>query len=240
MNISELAKFRGGVGVDTISELSSASGVTVDGVLLKDGIVTAASGVSTSTITESASGSGVTVDGVLLKDSAVSAASGVSTNTITEYYSGSGVTIDSLLIKDGAISATAITGRNDGALPSSGKIGELASGIAAVALNTSTFTTMSTITLGAGEWDLSFVCHLPASASAIEVLVGIATSSNTNTGHTLGFNALASPVTATTDGSISVPRVPISASGTVTYYLTGKSFGGAVTPPSTWYARRVG
>jgi len=39
MNISELAKFRGGVSVDTISELTSASGVTIDGVLLKDGFV---------------------------------------------------------------------------------------------------------------------------------------------------------------------------------------------------------
>ena len=77
MNISELAKFRGGVSVDTISELSSASGVTADGVILKDSGVTAASGVSTNTITEYASGSGVTIDGVLLKDSGVTAASGV-------------------------------------------------------------------------------------------------------------------------------------------------------------------
>lgn len=37
MNISELSKFRGGVSVDTISELTSASGVTIDGMLIKDG-----------------------------------------------------------------------------------------------------------------------------------------------------------------------------------------------------------
>jgi hypothetical protein len=36
MNISELAKFRGGVSADTISELTSASGVTIDGLLIKD------------------------------------------------------------------------------------------------------------------------------------------------------------------------------------------------------------
>lgn len=41
MNIAELSKFRGGVSVDTISELTSASGVTVDGVVLKDATVTA-------------------------------------------------------------------------------------------------------------------------------------------------------------------------------------------------------
>jgi hypothetical protein len=37
MNIAELSKFRGGVSVDTISELTSASGVTIDGMLIKDG-----------------------------------------------------------------------------------------------------------------------------------------------------------------------------------------------------------
>jgi len=71
MNISELAKFRGGVSVDTITELTSASGVTIDGILLKDSSVTATSRVSTSTITESASGSGVTIDGILLKDNVI-------------------------------------------------------------------------------------------------------------------------------------------------------------------------
>lgn len=71
MNIAELSKFRGGVSVDTISELTSASGVTVDGVLFKDSAVSAASGVSTNTITEYASGSGVTIDGILLKDNVI-------------------------------------------------------------------------------------------------------------------------------------------------------------------------
>jgi hypothetical protein len=68
MNISELSKFRGGVSVDTINELTSASGVTADGVLLKDAAVTATGGVTTPTISEAVSGSGVTVDGVLLRD----------------------------------------------------------------------------------------------------------------------------------------------------------------------------
>jgi hypothetical protein len=44
MNIGELAKFRGGVSVDTISELTSASGVTIDETLLKDGGVTLKTG----------------------------------------------------------------------------------------------------------------------------------------------------------------------------------------------------
>jgi hypothetical protein len=76
MNIGELAKFRGGASVDTISELTSASGVTVDGTLLKDGGVTASGTVSVNTITEFASGSGVTIDETLLKDGGVTLKTG--------------------------------------------------------------------------------------------------------------------------------------------------------------------
>jgi len=104
------------VSVDTINELTSASGVTADGVLLKDAAVTATGGVTTPTISEAASGSGVTVDGVLLKDSNVNA-SGVTaetvtatgnmvTDTILERTSAAGVTIDGVLLKDGGITAT--------------------------------------------------------------------------------------------------------------------------------------
>ena len=48
--------------VDTISEKTTASGVTIDGVKLKD------NAVETNTISEGTSGSGVTIDSVLLKD----------------------------------------------------------------------------------------------------------------------------------------------------------------------------
>ncbi len=40
-SIGEIAKFRTSIQVDTINEFTSASGVTVDGVILKDGTVTA-------------------------------------------------------------------------------------------------------------------------------------------------------------------------------------------------------
>ena len=48
--------------VDTISEKTSANGVVIDGVKLKD------NAVETNTISEGTSGSGVTIDSVLLKD----------------------------------------------------------------------------------------------------------------------------------------------------------------------------
>jgi hypothetical protein len=60
MNIGELAKFRGGVSVDTISEATSGSGVTIDSVLLKDGNVTAsASGTVTTTYIQAADAQGL-------------------------------------------------------------------------------------------------------------------------------------------------------------------------------------
>ena len=51
--------------VNTISESTSGSGVTIDGVKLKDNIV------ETDTINEKTSTSGVTIDGVLIKDGLV-------------------------------------------------------------------------------------------------------------------------------------------------------------------------
>ncbi len=51
--------------VNTISESTSGSGVTIDGVKLKDNIV------ETDTINEKTSAAGVTIDGVLIKDGLV-------------------------------------------------------------------------------------------------------------------------------------------------------------------------
>lgn len=74
----------------------SATGVTIDGVLLKD------AQVNTDQINESpGSGLGVTVDGVLLKDSQVN------TDQINEKTSATGVTIDGVLLKDGKVNSLA-------------------------------------------------------------------------------------------------------------------------------------
>jgi len=50
------------LNVDTINEQTSANGVTIDGVKLKDNVVL------TDTISEKTSAAGVTIDGVLIKD----------------------------------------------------------------------------------------------------------------------------------------------------------------------------
>jgi hypothetical protein len=79
------------MSVDVISEKTAGSGITVDGVLLKDGEV------NVDHIVERNSAHGVDVDGVLLKDSQVN------TDQINEKTSATGVTIDSVLLKDGSV-----------------------------------------------------------------------------------------------------------------------------------------
>lgn len=70
-------KFNAGVLVDEIAEATAGTGVTIDGVLLKDGAIAACETTATDTIAEASAGSGVTVDGVLLKDGAVTATGAV-------------------------------------------------------------------------------------------------------------------------------------------------------------------
>jgi hypothetical protein len=96
--ITGVKTFANGLATDTISEETSAAGVTIDGVLLKD------SQVTTDQINEKTSAAGVTIDGVLLKDSQVT------TDQINEKTSAAGVTIDSVLLKDGTVKATTTIG----------------------------------------------------------------------------------------------------------------------------------
>jgi hypothetical protein len=90
------------VSTDTINEITTGSGVTVEGVLLKDSIV------SVDTINEQSINTGVTIDGVLLKDSIVS------TDTINEQSTGVGVTIDGVLLKDSIVSTDTINEQSTG------------------------------------------------------------------------------------------------------------------------------
>lgn len=76
---------------DVISEVTTGAGVTVDGVLHKDGEI------STDVINETNPGSGVTIDGVLLKDNIVNV------DVINEKTTNQGVTIDGVVLKDSGI-----------------------------------------------------------------------------------------------------------------------------------------
>ncbi len=60
---------------NTINETTAASGVTIDGVLIKDGgaVFADAATIEIDTINEATAAAGVTIDGVLVKDGAVTA-----------------------------------------------------------------------------------------------------------------------------------------------------------------------
>ena len=86
------------IATNTIAETTGASGVTIDGVLLKDGgaVFADAATIEIDTINEATSAAGVTLDGVLLKDSQVT------TDVILEKTGAAGVTIDGVKLKDTA------------------------------------------------------------------------------------------------------------------------------------------
>lgn len=104
--ITAVLALKTSLSADTISEVTAAAGVTVDGVLLKDSAVTASGGViasggvTASTIAEASAGAGVTADGVLLKDSQVTS------DQINEKTVGAGVTADGVLLKDSTVTIT--------------------------------------------------------------------------------------------------------------------------------------
>lgn len=61
------------IATNNIAETTAANGVSIDGVLLKDGSIVCADGgdVQTDSVTEATADAGVTIEGVLLKDSGI-------------------------------------------------------------------------------------------------------------------------------------------------------------------------
>lgn len=107
------------LATNTIAETTAASGVTIDGVLVKDGglVLADAATMEVDTINEATAAAGVTIDGVLIKDGGIVLADAATfeADVIGEATADAGVTIDGLLIKNGVIGVSqAITG--DGAI----------------------------------------------------------------------------------------------------------------------------
>lgn len=69
------ASFNKPLKIDTINELTSAAGITIDGVLLKDNQVNASAGAKLDDIFERTAGHGVDIDGVHVQDGYVRATS---------------------------------------------------------------------------------------------------------------------------------------------------------------------
>lgn len=124
-----------------------------------------------------------------------------------------------------AAAGNPIHGTNTNDTAATGYVGERITSTATVTLVTTGYTTITSIDLTAGTWDISTTAFSRANTGVIEVITGIATATNSNTGHILGFNAGASTPSTATDDSFSVPAVRVHINATTTYYLTGQSFG---------------
>lgn len=100
------------VNTNTINERTAAAGVTIDGVLVKDGAVSAA--VLTNYIAEKDAGSGITIANFIASTAGASF-TGINTDTVTEKTANAGVTVDGVLIKDGLVDGVDVSelpGRN--------------------------------------------------------------------------------------------------------------------------------
>lgn len=159
--------FPEGLKTDTIAEETAAAGVTIDGVLLKDGAVVVSS-FSTDLISEKTPAAGVTIDGVLLKDNSVTvgAAGFVSTDTISEKTAAAGVTIDGVLLKDSAVNSATFQ-NTGGTVTLSGSTGATVTSAANVVLaaGTSTVEIRSTGGGATATWKFSSKNLIPAVAN---------------------------------------------------------------------------
>ena len=126
---SKQATIAGTLSLDTISEKTSGSGVTIDGVLLKDNQVTASTVTASNYAVGNVNFISATRQGnfrdVEVKNSSnqytilLTGESGdigidgtLSANTISEKTSNSGVTIDGVLLKDNTVTASTVTASN--------------------------------------------------------------------------------------------------------------------------------
>ena len=88
------------IKVDTISEHTSAGGVTIDGVLVKDNGVEMSGAVKSDTISEKTSANGVAIDGLTLKDGNVVPATGKGVDFSAQSDTGTGETASGSVLND--------------------------------------------------------------------------------------------------------------------------------------------
>jgi len=100
--------FSAGLKTDAIDEETDDTGVTVDGVLLKDGGADLSGTLTVNLIQEHTLDNGIDIEGVDIKDGNVyggylSASLGVYADTIDEYTSDTGITAEGVLLKDSTV-----------------------------------------------------------------------------------------------------------------------------------------
>lgn len=121
--------------------------------------------------------------------------------------------------------ATALTGTTTNDNAAAGKVGEYVSASvvqgSAVVLTTATPKTVTSISLTAGDWDVTGIGSLTGASTGTEFDVAIGTTTNSFTGTVLGDTRAQTPTVSLTgaDATLMIPSVRVSISSTTTYYL---------------------
>lgn len=118
-----------------------------------------------------------------------------------------------------------IVGKTDASNAAAGKVGEYVSASvvqgSATALTTATPKTVTSISLTAGDWDVTGIGAITGASTGTEFDVAIGTTTNSLTGTVLGDTRCQTPTVslAGADATLMIPVVRVSISSTTTYYL---------------------
>jgi hypothetical protein len=121
-----------------------------------------------------------------------------------------------------------VRGQTTGAAIGAGYVGErlVQSQTGVTGINTGAYTTVLTaLTLTAGVWDISCMLRCLSTASMTQVDFGIATATNSSTGHIVGDTATTFNMVTGADNGGCIPAVRVSISATTSYFLTARPFG---------------
>jgi hypothetical protein len=113
------------------------------------------------------------------------------------------------------------TTTNDSA--SAGQVGEYIDSLVVTASVGTTATTLTSISLTAGDWDLSGCVALNGANGVTSLRAAINTTTNSTSGTTLGKNMIDAPSSTFANGlgATTLPRFRVNISSTTTYYLIG-------------------
>ena len=123
------------------------------------------------------------------------------------------------------VSASTVNGVTDGSNAAAGKVGEYVSASrvvgSATALTTATPKTVTSISLTAGDWDVTAIGAITGASTGTEFDVAISANDNSMTGTVLGDSRAQTPTVslAGADATLMIPQFRVNISTTTTYYL---------------------
>lgn len=125
----------------------------------------------------------------------------------------------------GVLSVTSATGTTAGGNAAAGSLGEHVSASvvqgSATALTTATPKTVTTISLTAGDWDITAIGAITGASTGTNFDVAIGTTTNSLTGTILGNSRCETPTVSLTgaDASLMIPAFRVNITSTTSYYL---------------------